>query len=149
MMTDLITGNDFVIPLLAGLFNQILKLVIYSALDRRIDITRMMQPDGMPNLNSSVFSSLAAVIGMRYGIGSIIFAVTLTFSIVVIHDTMRLKRAKEKQADVLNRILVSIEDFRDLGSGGIRRVLQYRPLDVIGGVLLGVLTSVLLAGSAA
>jgi len=146
MVDGLIRDNDFVLPIFSGLVNQVLKLVIYSALDRRMDITRLLQPDGMPNLNGAVFASLTTMIGMRYGLESIIFAVTATYSIVIIHDTMRLKRAKEKQVDVLNRILVSIDEFRDLGSGGIRRVLQYRPLDVLGGVLLGITTAILMAG---
>ncbi len=67
-----------------------------------------------------------------------------TYSIVILHDTMRFKREKEKQVDVLNRVISSIDWSGDFDYDGMKRVLQYRPLDVIGGVILGMTLSYLL-----
>ncbi len=79
------------------------------------------------------------LIGIKYGYSSILFSVTTTYSAVIIHDTMRLKRQKEKQADVLNEIISNIKEYKGLRSARITRVLQFRPLDVMIGTTLGVL----------
>ena len=131
----------FLAPIAAGFLAQCAKMIIYSVLFKRMLPGRLLQPDGLPNLHGAVFGSLTTVIGVTYGIGSLLFSTAMTYSVIVVHDTMRLKRAKEKQVDVLNRIITNVEDYGAVGSAKITRVLQYRPLDVIAGVLLGVLST--------
>jgi len=141
MFRHLFYRDIFLLPITAGIVCQLLKLVIYSIVEKRFCPERLVMPDGMPNLHAAVFATLSTVIGVKYGYSSLLYSVSATYSIVILHDTMRVKRAKEKQVDVLNRIISSIEEYGDLRSDRIKRVLQYRPLDVLGGVLLGVALS--------
>ncbi len=144
MFKQLLYGEIFLIPILAGLICQVLKLIIYSVVARKFVPGGLFRPDGMPNVHASVFAALATVVGMKYGYSSLLYSVTATYSIVILHDTMRVKREKEKQVDVLNRIISSMEEYGDLEDSVVRKVLQYRPLDVLGGVLLGVSLSYIL-----
>ena len=144
MFKQLLYGEIFLIPILAGLICQVLKLIIYSVVARKFVPGGLFRPDGMPNVHASVFAALATVVGMKYGYSSLLYSVTATYSIVILHDTMRVKREKEKQVDVLNRIISSMEEYGDLEESVVRKVLQYRPLDVLGGVLLGVSLSYIL-----
>ena len=138
MMRNLIYRDIFLLPLMAGMICQIIKLVIYSVVERKIMPGGLFKPDGMPNVHASVFAALSTVIAIKYGFSSLLFAVTATYSVVILHDTMRVKREKEKQVDILNRILASLEGSGEFDAGDIRTVLQYRPLDVLGGACLGV-----------
>jgi acid phosphatase family membrane protein YuiD len=138
MMKEILYRDIFLVPIAAGLICQLIKLLIYSVLERRFMPGGLLRPDGMPNIHASVFSALSTMIGLKYGYSSLLYSVAATYSVVILHDTMRVKRAKEKQVDVLNRIILSVKWTGALESDGTRRVLQYRPLDVLGGVMLGV-----------
>ena len=144
MLRQLLYRDIFLIPILAGLVCQLVKLAIYSVMERRLMPGGLFRPDGMPNVHASVFSALTTVMGIKYGFSSLLYSVTATYSIVILHDTMRVKREKEKQVDVLNRIISSIDWSGDFDADGMKRVLQYRPLDVLGGVLLGASLSYIL-----
>jgi acid phosphatase family membrane protein YuiD len=143
-MKQLLYRDIFLIPIGAGIVCQLIKLVIYSVLERRLMPGGLLKPDGMPNVHASIFSALSTVIGIKYGYSSLLYSVAATYSIVILHDTMRVKRAKEKQVDVLNRIILSVEWSGERDNGGTMRVLQYRPLDVLGGVAVGITLSYLL-----
>jgi len=143
MMKEILYRDIFLVPITAGLLCQFIKLLIYSILERRFMPGALIRPDGMPNIHAAVFSALSTVIGIKYGYSSLLYSVAATYSIVILHDTMRVKRAKEKQVDVLNRIILSVEWSGGLDSEDTRRVLQYRPLDVLGGIALGVSLSYL------
>jgi acid phosphatase family membrane protein YuiD len=138
MLRQMLYKDIFLLPIMAGLVCQLIKLVIYSVMGKRFIPGGLFKPDGMPNVHASVFASLSTVIGVKYGYSSILFSVAATYSIVILHDTMRVKREKEKQVDVLNRIISSMSVYDGMSSDPVKRVLQYRPLDVLGGAILGV-----------
>lgn len=98
-----------------------------------------MQADGMPNLHSTVFSSLSASIGIKYGVSSILFSLVTTYSVIIIYDTLKLKSERGKQASILNRILSSLQWHNEIESSKGIRVLQFRPFDVMSGAALGML----------
>ena len=144
MMRQILYRDIFMLPIMAGLVCQLLKLVIYSVVEKKFIPGGLFRPDGMPNVHAAVFASLSIVIGIKYGYSSLLYSVVATYSIVILHDTMRVKREKEKQVDVLNRIISSLDGYGELDSNRIKRVLHYRPLDVLGGVILGAALSYLL-----
>jgi acid phosphatase family membrane protein YuiD len=144
MMRQILYMDIFLVPIIAGLVCQLLKLVIYSVMGRRFMPGGLFRPDGLPNIHAAVFSALSTVIGIKYGYSSLLYSVGATYSIVILHDTMRVKREKEKQVDVLNRIISSTAWYGEFDFDGMKRVLQYRPLDVFGGVVLGITLSYLL-----
>ncbi len=136
-MRQILYRDIFLVPVIAGLVCQFLKLIIYSVMERRFMPGGLFRPDGLPNVHAAVFSALSTVIGIKYGYSSLLYSVGTTYSIVILHDTMRVKREKEKQVDVLNRIISSVYGSGEFDSDGMKRVLQYRPLDVLSGVVLG------------
>lgn len=127
------------VPILCGAFTQFLKVILYSIVDKRINIGRFMQTGGLPNLHSAVFSSLSAGIGIKYGYSSLLFSLVTTYSAIIVYDTMRLKGEKGKQVDVLNKIMTSLDVNRSSGTEHALRVLHFRPFDVACGVALGIL----------
>jgi len=104
----------------------------------------MVQAEGMPNLHSAVFSSLSTGIGIKYGVSSILFSFVTTYSVIIIYDTMKLKGERGKQANILSRILSSIEEYKTIQPRSALRVLDIRPFDVMSGAILGALIAFLL-----
>lgn len=144
MFKSLLYREIFLVPFICGFFIQCLKVLIYSFVEKRVRIIRFVQADGMPNIHSAVFASLTTATGIKYGVSSILFALVCTYSVIIIHDTMRLKGEKGKQADLLNRILSSIDVYDGTETIEKLRVLQFRPLDVLSGTILGILGAFIL-----
>jgi len=141
MIKSLLYADIFIVPLLCGILVQIMKMVIYSVVEKDLNIGRLFQADGMPNLHATVFASLSTTVGMKYGYSSIVFAVSATYTVIILHDTMRVKREKEKQVGILNSIISNLEEYKKFDSFNANRILQFRPLDVVSGAVLGTLLS--------
>ncbi|MBN2071252.1 MAG: divergent PAP2 family protein [Candidatus Krumholzibacteriota bacterium] len=139
MIKLILYKNIFIVPIICGIIVQLIKMGIYSIVGRELDIGKLFQTDGMPNLHATVFGSLSAIVGLKYGYSSILFAVSATYTVIILHDTMRVKREKEKQVGILRSIIFSVHGYSEIDSFKTSRILQFRPLDVISGAALGVL----------
>lgn len=144
MTKALLYKYSFLVPILVGVIVQCLKMSIYSLVNMKIDYGRIVNANGMPNLNSAVFSSLSMSIGMKYGYSTLLFSVVTAYSMIIIHDTLRLKREKEKQTNIINLIITNINEFKNIREGKVKKVLQIRMFDVAAGAILGVLITYLL-----
>lgn len=127
------------VPVLSGVFIQFFKFACYSAVEKRIAINRLVQPDGMPNMNSGVFSSLSTAIGIIYGFSSILFSFAAVYSMIIIHDTARVKAEQGRQVHIMKSIISSVDSYRDIADEGEFRAPRYRPLDVLCGTALGII----------
>ena len=139
MFRLLLYREIFLAPILCGLVIQCLKLFVHLIVTKRIELGKLLQADGMPNLHSAVFSSLATCIGLKYGLSSILFSLTFVYSVIIIHDTMRIKGEKGKQVGVLNRIISSSDAYGGIANERELRALRFRPLDVMCGTALGII----------
>jgi len=139
MIKQMLYREIFLVPVICGVLIQIIKLTLQCVTERRFTLDALTQADGMPNLHSAVFSSLSMTIGIKYGFSSILFSVVAAFSVIIIHDTMRLKGEKVKQTDVLNKIISSNESYQDITEDADLRTLRFRPLDVLSGTALGII----------
>jgi hypothetical protein len=144
MFRQVLYREIFIVPIMCGFLVQIIKMLIYLAAERKISIGKLAQIDGMPNLHSAVCSSLSATIGIKYGYSSILFSLAAVYAVIIIHDTTRLKGEKGKQTHVLNRIISSVESYRDIAGDWELRARRFEPLDVLCGTALGVVGTYLI-----
>lgn len=143
MIKEMLYRDIFLVPLFCGALIQILKVALYSYAEKRIAAEKLIQSYGLPNLHAAVFASISTVVGIKYGFSSILFSLITTYSVIIIHDTMRLKGEKGKQVDLINRLLLRIDSNLNLSGHGRLRVMQLRPFDVLSGTMLGILGSLL------
>ncbi len=138
MLKQYLFRHIVLVPVICGFLIQCLKVLLYSIVYKRVAIYKFVHPDGLPNLHSAVFAALSVSLGLKYGFSSILFSFVGVISVIVIHDTLRLKGEKVKQASILKRIITSDASYRDIAEGGGRRALRFTPLDVLSGAFLGV-----------
>jgi acid phosphatase family membrane protein YuiD len=144
MLRQFLYREIYIVPIMCGLSVQILKMLLHLATEKKINIGKLTQIDGMPNLHSAVFSSLSVTVGMKYGFSCILFSIVAVYSIIIIHDTMRLKGEKGKQTDLLNRIISSVESYRDMADDADLRALRFGPIEVLCGTALGIVSTFLI-----
>lgn len=133
------------ITLFSGFLVQSIKFIISSIIDYKNkrkfnfgrNIKRMIEPGGMPSSHSSSVITLSLLVGLWNGFESILFGVTLFFSLLVIYDAAGLRRSVGKQAKVLNKIIEELNVTGHMQSKQIRELLGHTPIEIFVGSLLG------------
>ena len=130
------------IPLIVWTVVQLFKFFFDLIEHKWINVQRIWGSGGMPSAHSALVCSLATVVGIKEGVGSTLFAMSLVFACVVMYDAAGVRRAAGKQARVLNQI---IEGDKDINiPEKLTELLGHTPKEVIVGALVGIFLSMIL-----
>jgi acid phosphatase family membrane protein YuiD len=135
----LATNRPLISALTAWAVAQILKMVLFSILERRIYWRRLIDTGGLPSAHSALVSGLTVGVGVSEGFGSTYFAISLVFALIVMYDALSLRREAGKHADILNELLLLStirEAFKEREA--LKELLGHTPLEVVAGAILGV-----------
>lgn len=125
------------VPFFALFIAIILKGVFYS-MQGRFEISRALGSGGMPSAHSTLVIALSTAMGMKYGIWSDIFLVSLSFSVVIIYDALNVRYQSGIHARILNQL------------GHREKILNesmgHTPLEALAGGIVGFSTAVILLG---
>jgi hypothetical protein len=132
-----------ILPIICGLVAQVLKVVGYYLKERRINLMRATEPGGMPSSHSAAIVALCTVVGFESGVHSMVFAVTLMLSLVIMYEAAGVRRAAGEQAEVLNRIMEEFYHGRKVSEGRLRELLGHTPFEVVVGAAMGFLAGLL------
>lgn len=133
--------NDILISgCVAWLAAQVLKTVVHSVVNRRIDWPRLFGSGGMPSSHSATVTAVAASSALHYGLASFQFAVTVILAFIVMHDAMGVRKETGKHAVILNDM---IELFDSMGKDlspeqKLKEFVGHSPMQVIAGAALGI-----------
>ena len=94
----------------------------------------------MPSSHTALVCSLATVVGMTQGFGSVVFAVVAILAMVVMYDAAGVRRAVGRQSAILNRIVKELLEKRprDEVERDLREFIGHTPFQVIAGAVLGI-----------
>lgn len=137
---DLITNPFLLTALSSWAAAQVLKVIIYALLQRKLDWSRLFGDGGMPSGHSATVTSLAAFSALTFGTGSFEFALSTVFAIVVCHDAMGVRQETGKQAVILNEIIRSFSILTEekLPEVKLKEFVGHTPIQVAAGILLGI-----------
>jgi len=141
MEKGIIFGNSILdVVVVAWFVAQAYKVISTLFVEKKLVLKRFVETGGMPSSHSSTVSALATSVGLVYGLNSALFAITLIFAIIVIHDAAGIRQAAGNQARVLNRLEATLnklfeEHFRD---ERLKELLGHTKIEVLAGVILGI-----------
>lgn len=119
---------------------QVIKFVLFTLKSRKINFKIFSTTGGMPSSHSAGVMGLSTMVGILEGYDSVLFAIALGFSLIIMYDAAGLRRAAGKTAACLNRMM---EDFynHDLQSvgGKLKELLGHTPLEVFVGAIFGII----------
>jgi acid phosphatase family membrane protein YuiD len=95
---------------------------------------------GLPSTHTTIVTTTTALIGMREGIATPAFAVSLTLALIVVLDAVDLRRRLESHAIALNRLAAGTS-----AGPPLRERLGHRPLEILAGIVTGCACAWLLA----
>ena len=125
-----------------GFLVQMSKVLTFLVREKKINVRRFVEMGGMPSSHAASVMALSTCVGLREGFQSVLFAVALYFSIVVMYDAAGLRRAAGRQASLLNRILNEHIQLPGAPHQQLRELLGHTPFEVLVGALIGILFSI-------
>ena len=126
-----------IVPFVTWLCVQTFKVLWELATTKKLNFKRIIGAGGMPSSHTAIVVSITTMVGRSQGINSVIFAVSLIFSLVVMYDACGVRRQAGKQARILNDIV----NTPGLTTVQVREklveALGHTPLQVIVGAIVG------------
>jgi len=116
---------------------QLVKVAGTSVREVRFAWQRFFDTGGMPSSHTAVVSALTTAIGVRAGIHSHLFSISLIFSLYFIGEAGGLRQDVGRQARVLNVILEELRESHALDQKRLKELVGHTWSEVAGGLVLG------------
>ena len=140
------------IAVFACFFCQLYKFVYYSIKYKKAAWFMLVSTGGFPSSHTSLVVSLTLIMGMLQfhdlGHPDWSFAVAFIVTVITVHDAMGVRYEASKHAIILNNMVVNLseEQKADLGfgkKGKLKEMLGHRYTEVLGGILVGTIISLI------
>jgi acid phosphatase family membrane protein YuiD len=131
--------------LIAGLaawgLAQIIKIPLDYVRTRRWNWALLFTTGGMPSSHSSLMTGSVLAIGLYYGFDSPLFALGVAITMIVVYDAAGVRRQAGIHAQRINVLVEELLKGHMFNENDLREVLGHTPLEVIGGILLGLVVA--------
>ena len=144
-MEAVFTNKALWVPATAWALAQILKVVVQSIKVRRLSFSYLTTMGGMPSSHAALVCALATTVGIVYGVGSAVFAISALFAIVVMYDAAGVRQTVSTQSTMLNRILEELFKNNPEFQQRLRELIGHTKWEVAAGAILGIVFAFLLA----
>ena len=144
---DLISNQFLLTGISSWLWAQVLKTIIHALVTHRFDLSRLVGDGGMPSGHSATVSSFAVAAAFVYGLDSFEFAIAAVLAVIVCKDAMGVRLETGKQAAIINDIVEAfnvLTSEEKLPDAKLKEFVGHTPLQVIAGILLGIVNAALL-----
>ena len=127
--------------LISASIAQLIKVITYLYTHKKINFKIFTTTGGMPSSHTAGVIALSTSVALIEGLSSIVFAVSLGFSLVIMQDAAGLRRAAGKTAATLNRL---VDEFVQKNQevkpyAALKELLGHTPLEVFCGMVLGII----------
>ncbi len=140
-ISALLDNNTLTAALIAWTLAQVIKVPLDFVRTKRVNWAVLLSVGGMPSSHSSLVTAMAYGVGLRAGFDSQMFAVAMILAIVVVYDAAGIRRQAGKHAAVINAMIEDLAAGHPLKEEQLREVLGHTPLQVLAGILLGIIVA--------
>lgn len=141
--SSVLDNRVLIIALIAWLMAQILKIPLDYVRTRAWDWGLILSAGGMPSSHSALLTSATASIGLFYGFGTPLFALAAAITMVVTYDAAGVRRQAGIHAQKINVLVKELFSGHPISEKDLREVLGHTPLEVLGGILLGIVCALI------
>ena len=131
--------------LIAGLtawaLAQIIKLPLDYLRTRQWNWSLMLTTGGMPSSHSSLMTGSVLAIGLYHGFDNPLFALGVALTMIVTYDAAGVRRQAGVHAQRINVLFDELLRGHIFSEKDLREVLGHTPLEVGGGILLGLVVA--------
>jgi acid phosphatase family membrane protein YuiD len=131
--------------LIAGLaawaLAQIIKIPLDYIRTRRWNWALLLTTGGMPSSHSSLMTATTLAIGLYYGFDHPVFAMGVALTMIVTYDAAGVRQQAGIHAQRINVLFGELLHGHPISDRDLREVLGHTPLEVAGGILLGLVVA--------
>ncbi len=129
--------------LLAWAIAQSIKVPLEYLHTRKLNWALLISTGGMPSSHSALVVATTLAIGLFYGFDNPLFALAVAITMVVTYDATNIRRQAGMHAQKINVIIEKLFSGLPISEETLKEVLGHTPLEVAGGVTLGIAVSLL------
>lgn len=133
----------FLVPILALLINQIIKLIIFL-IKGQFSWSQMFAYGGMPSSHTALATSLLITMGYFRGLDSPEFAIVLIMAIVIVKDAAGIRRKLGEQATIINHLIKKLPDKEEYKFPVLNERFGHSNMEILIGFLVSIVTTYLL-----
>jgi len=138
----LLTSKVFLATFFSWFIAQVMKSVIEITKNKPRSAVKILTyifwtTGGMPSSHSSVVTAMVTSIGFTVGIQDPLFIVTFFYALLVIRDSMGVRRAAGIQAHTLNRIIRILRKEKKVRLKPVKEIHGHSTVEVSVGILVG------------
>jgi hypothetical protein len=137
-MMSMLHNYVLVAALTAWGLAQIIKVPLHYWRSKQWDWALLFRAGGMPSSHASLLIGATHAIGLSAGFDSPLFALSVANSMVVLYDATGIRRQAGIHAALINAMLRDLAAGNPLKQEQLREVLGHTPLEVLGGLFLGI-----------
>lgn len=122
---------------------QILKVPVEYLRFHRWNWRPLFTIGGMPSSHSALIVGATNAVGLYYGYDSPIFALGVALAMIVTYDAAGVRRQAGMHAERINVLFDELLQGHMWDENELREVLGHTPLEVMGGILWGLVVTIL------
>jgi uncharacterized protein len=127
--------------LIAWALAQVIKIPLYFLQTRRWNWALLLTTGGMPSSHSALMTAITLAIGLYYGFDHPTFALGVAVTMIVTYDAAGVRQQAGIHAQRINLIIDELMRGHPINENDLREVLGHTPLEVAGGILLGLVVA--------
>ena len=145
MFLDFIKNPVFLTSACAFIISQTIKAIIDIKSHRQI---RALGHGGMPSSQSATVCSLAAIVGLSSGFGSVGFGISIMLAFIVMSDAAGVRHETAKHSEAIKRLAdkvngMDVTEDGDVKTDALAEFIGHTPVQVLFGAALGIAIAVL------
>ena len=146
MIQELLLNKAFASALLGWFIAQTTKAIVLTIKQKKFRFDLYSLPGGFPSSHSATVSGLATAVGIISGFGSVPFAIAIVLAFFMIYDAKVIRGAAGKQAQSLNILIEMYNEEEGEEMNKLRERLGHSMVEILGGILIGILSALLIVG---
>lgn len=135
--------NKVLISVLIGwLLAQVLKIPTEYLRSRKWLWAMFFAAGGMPSSHTALMVAGTLSVGLYYGFDNPLFAIAVGVTMIIAHDAAGVRRQAGKHAERINLLFDELLHGHMWSEDELKEIIGHTPLEVIGGIILGLLVAI-------
>lgn len=124
---------------------QLLKPVFKYIRTKEWDLTQIFESGGFPSSHTALVSALTLSVGLHQSFSSTIFAVVLSFSMIVVYDAANVRFYAGRNIQITQQLIKDIQELTTIKLDDpvyllkVKEVLGHQWTEVLGGIVVGLI----------
>lgn len=140
-LVAVLDNKALIAGLIAWLIAQIIKMPLDYLRTRRWNWALLITTGGMPSSHSALVTATTLAIGLYHGFDNPLFALGVAITMIVTYDAAGVRQQAGIHAQRINVLFDELMLGHPINQRDLREVIGHTPLEVVGGILLGIVVA--------